>query len=711
MPVISVADGQTSSPYSLSRGALVTVSTYGVLEYTPDEAPTSNSTWYRVGLVNGRNVFNSSVYIRLTATGGASTADIDANPSETALESLRPAYGIPQTLAGTFTYATLPAASANTGRTAYTSDQGQVYSDGSRWVLVASPSTATVPLGSGTVAIQAAIDAMSSAGGGTVFLQAGTYTLTSALTPKVGVRIVGVMPVLDFTSAAIPDASNVGVISGTILQGNGSFAAFSCNKAALGEPATQNAYSLLGLSNCGFENLAIKGFSRGFDCGATNNPSFWYSIFKNLYFIGCSDWGLWLTGFQHCNFERLHAFSCANGGMYFGNDVLTAILAPGNSTWVDIYSVVPSTNANLARGLVFECVRGTLNEGLLSRIQSNRFNATVVTQSATMVNLSANITVTDGTKFAVNMPVTVSATANGFTQNQIYFVISVAGNVLQLSDEYQGTAKAATGSTATSVVTSGMAAVELVCYPSANITSFTLSNVDVEAGGTAAIVFCGVVTSQLFVGQAPTTAQSKISICMRRSTYNYILSVNPVTTDFDGSSNTSFFVGTRQTGSVQNDCIGLSYDVSAGQNRLNFGSIKFAQAAPDGSVCFLPINSGVGTNVQSHTTSTGPTPWYATFCGLNVNTYTAANATWTLRTITSAWSGVVFEVLNPANNAFDCIINTDGTQTFSRKAGLTSLTLKPGASVTLTATNSGGALFWAVSAIAGTYAAGIITGL
>jgi hypothetical protein len=125
---------------------LVTVSTYGVLEYTPDEAPTSNSTWYRVGLVNGRNVFNSSVYIRLTATGGASTADIDANPSETALESLRPAYGIPQTLAGTFTYATLPAASANTARTAYTSDQGAVWSDGTNWRKPPTLTRAATPL-------------------------------------------------------------------------------------------------------------------------------------------------------------------------------------------------------------------------------------------------------------------------------------------------------------------------------------------------------------------------------------------------------------------------------------------------------------------------------------------------------------------------------------------------------------------------------------
>lgn len=40
----------------------------------------------------------------------------------------------------TYTYATLPAASANTGRTAYTSDQGPVYSNGTGWVISAGGS-------------------------------------------------------------------------------------------------------------------------------------------------------------------------------------------------------------------------------------------------------------------------------------------------------------------------------------------------------------------------------------------------------------------------------------------------------------------------------------------------------------------------------------------------------------------------------------------
>ena len=41
-------------------------------------------------------------------------------------------------LPGTYTYATLPAASANTGKTAYTSDQGLVYSNGVAWVALSS---------------------------------------------------------------------------------------------------------------------------------------------------------------------------------------------------------------------------------------------------------------------------------------------------------------------------------------------------------------------------------------------------------------------------------------------------------------------------------------------------------------------------------------------------------------------------------------------
>src|SRR5262249_4558244 len=306
---------------------------------------------------------------------------------------------------------------------------------------------------------------------------------------------VGIAPQLNYTtnSATIPDSNSVIANGGgTVLNAAGSTACFQWNKTALGVGAP-NGVVLTGLNKIALRNMCFTGITRAGDGGNTNNAAAWYSEFENLYISNCTDYGFWITNFQHCKFRRIFTFSNING-QFYGNDVPSSTLQPGNSVWEDLYNTTPSTNTNLSRAINFRVTQGQQNEGLILRLQSNRLNATVVTQAATMVNTSANITITDGTKFAVDMPVTFSASVNGFFQNEIYFVTSVAANVITVALTVGGTNIAATGNTAVNCTTQGFPALEICALSGAAISSHDYNNIDVEAGGTGAILFPNVQT-------------------------------------------------------------------------------------------------------------------------------------------------------------------------------------------------------------------------
>lgn len=577
----------------------------------------------------------------------------------------------------------------------------------------AAASITIAPQTGADAAINAAITSLSAQGGGTVFLSAGTYTIANPITLAQGVWIVGVPPRLNYTTNTAPIPDSNAVIAnggGTVLQASGSTACFQWNKTALGV-GTANGFVLTGLNNIVLRNLCMTGFTRAVDGGNTNNAACWYSEFDNLYISNCTDWGFWITNFQHCKFRRIFTFSNTTGGQFYGNDVPSTTLQPGNSVWEDVYSVTPSSNANLSRGIVYWIQQGQQNEGLILRLQSNRLNSSVVTQAATMVNTSANITITDGTKFAVGMPVTFSATANGFFQNEIYFVLSVAVNVIQVALTVGGAAVVATGATAVNCITQGFAALEVVALAGAAVSSHDFHNVDVEAGGTAAIVAQNVQVSKFEISQVPLAAQSTQSFCARNLTFSQVFARASINTSWDGNSGSSQLYGNRATGSVGGGAVahnpaGLYFDAGDGFTELNLtASVKgLSGQAPDGSNLIVPL-SGIGERMNPKATQAISPNCADT--GLVSFTFTSGVVTVTLPTLSATLFGCRYIFVNPTANT--ATINTQASQGFNNPAGRTSVTLAQGTAIELVGTHDANGNYWTVKGIGGVYAAGAIT--
>lgn len=569
-----------------------------------------------------------------------------------------------------------------------------------------------------SASIIATANALIAAGGGILQLRAAKYFISSPLPMGNGLQYVGVAPQLNYTTntAPIPD-SNLVIANGggTILQAVGSTACFQWNKTALGVPGSANAFVLTGLSSMALRNLCMNGFTRAVDGGNTNNAAAWYSHFDNLYISGCSDWGFWITNFQHCFFNRIYTFSCTTGGQFYGNDVPSSTLQPGNSVWMDLYNTTPSTNANLSRGIVYWIQQGQQNEGLILRLQSNRLNSSTVTQAATMANASANITVTDGTKFAVGMPVTFSATANGFFQNEIYFVTSVATNVITVSLTVGGSNVTATGSTAVNCITQGFAALECVALSGSAISSHKFNNVDVEAGGTCAIVAQNFQTGKFEISQVPLNNQSTQSFCARALQTSIVYAFTQINTSWDGNSGSSHLYGSRMAGSVGGGAVahnppGLYFDAGLNYTVMNLTASVFgwSNQTPDTTNMLIPLT---GMVQQSKTKSASAVTIVGADSGWIVNLLTTGASTFTLPVVSSTIKGMQYRFINPIGTGQNLVVSAGAQNFFGASATRTSITMTPGSAMDVMAENDALGSYYAVGSLVGSYSAGTLTGV
>lgn len=617
-------------------------------------------------------------------------------------------------LLGTYTFSSLPVAtSVVAGTQAFCSDLGMVYSNGVSWLPMGGVFTPTAPT---AVAIQSAINAAGVAGGGIVKLPTGVIPLSQSLTPVAGVYLEGVEPVLN-TTLGIPDQFNVTFAGGTILAPTGAFPAITWNTTVLGVQGSQGAFAATAINNIGFKNLGFQGGTYGIFAGATNNGATWWSEFENLYFIGCTQWGMNITNYQHCSFKRNFSFNCING-QFHGVDCSGALLIPGNSTVYDLYNVIPSSSATnmLSRGISFVAtgtVGASNNQYKMDRIQSNNFNRATTTQAATMVNAQATFTVTDGTKWAIGMPVAVSTTANGFTVGIPYFVASAAGNVISLSLTNGGAAINATGNAAINVINQGFPAFEMIGLPGATFLNVVIDNLDVEGGGTAAVVLQNCGGCSIEMQGAPLVSQSTWSVVGLGYKNSKLMAPQIVNTYFDGNSTSQAmqFFGSRNANPSSGYMgSGIWFDSVTGNVVLSLGS-PFATAST-GELTFIPsVAAGIlmpkvmGIGQLPKAVSGNPVALTnMNLCYVNVSN----PGSYTLPTVTASIAGCWLEIFN--NSGAAQTVTTDGTQLFNNVAGRTVLTLANGASVRLSAyqTTGGATYTWVLVGSSATMTAGAI---
>lgn len=428
-----------------------------------------------------------------------------------------------------------------------------------------------VPHTQDTSGILVAAYAAKMAGGGVVKLPGVAITLSASLPLYSGVTYRGVMPAV--TYPINPPDSQFTYSGGTRLIGNGTFAAFSANDTDRGSP---NAiFGSDAISNAYVENMVISGFTRGISAGAVNAMGLMHGGLQNLFIEDCTEWGVFAANFMHCDIQRIWTQNCRNG-QYYGALVDASVLMPGNSKMHTLFDIVPSPGTicpdpRLHRGLVFEAggVAAKLNEIDAQRLQCNAFSKSQLSVTATL-NATTSIVVPDGTKFAVGMPVVFTTTANGFTANLQYFVLSVVSNTLTLGSSRTGSAITASGSGSMTLTTRGFPNLELASRNTGAGVSNGLFTIDAEGTAGSAVYLENATGLRVLLTETPSAANCDSTIVGRNSGYCEYISRNTVTTDLDGNSAVSYAATGLPVSAVRTaPPIGILYDPTLTRNVIS----------------------------------------------------------------------------------------------------------------------------------------------
>lgn len=550
-------------------------------------------------------------------------------------------------------------------------------------------------------AIRAAHAAAVAAGGGTVMLPATSITLASPLPMASGVKYVGVRPKVTFSPPSgqtIPDR-DFSFAGGTVLVGDGTFAAFSVSTTSRGSPDANffdNAISACGLQDIGFQN-----FTSALLTGAKNNFSLAYSLFSGLWIKSCTAFGVDVTNFTGCWFGSIFTNGCTHGQRYAAS-VAFAVFQPCNSIFDQLTDQGPDASL-LNRSIVFEGLNGAiLDEICARRIQSITFGRGHLSQSATFTNTSSTIAVTDGTKFAVGLPVSFTTSNFGILASNLaprsvtYIVQSVAGNNITIGLSKSAAAFVASAGGSQTITSWGMPCLELCGADATSVISASrFDDLDLESNSEAVIYVENASVITLDMRQVQNdTAQVGAHIVTRTAAYCNFYCGNGAVTDVDGGSGTTIFSGARGA-TFQFYGMGVAIDQSRGTRVLSL--------------------TGLGPDLESHNTAGAsflspqiPIAQYANFLvgtGYQISASVAgylsaatAGATYSLPTIqntggapATANIGLQFVVDN--NTSGNVTINTDGSQLLNAVAAVTGVVIPKGQSVRFTAMQ-GSSFYW-----------------
>lgn len=526
-------------------------------------------------------------------------------------------------------------------------------------------------------------------------LPSATITLTQSLPVASGIGYRGVAPTLDYVSSTVPD-NGWSFTGGTVLVGDGTFAAFKANDTDLGSPLAEVSDSAI--TNWFCEDIGFNNFTRAISIGGVNNMGLMFSRVRNLWIRNCSDWGIFLANFMHTEVRRIWTHLCQNGH-YYAALMPAATLMPGNSQFDTLFNIVPSDGRDnrLCRGIVFEAggTNAKLNEMRVSRLQNNAFSRSQLSVSATFANGSQDIAVPDGTKFQARMPIIFTTTNYGVTLGQCYVVKSVSGNNIQIADSYNGTTITASGSGSLTLTSYGMPCIELSSRNSgAGVGNSIFNGVDVE-GVTSVGVYAEGGTG-VIVDISETPSSKNQDIVGRSTQHSMFQSRTAAITDFDSNSSSSEFSGLRGT-SFQRRLRGLHRSNTRSTNGLNING-GLTTDAPDIETRLnnmLYPNTPFGSRIEARNTTQSLTAAQGGVRPFNG----AASQTMTLPTIvddaTPANSNLGVRVEWPNTGANSLTVATDGTQLFNQIALKTSLSVAAGHMLTCIASKaSDGTLFW-----------------
>ncbi len=549
-----------------------------------------------------------------------------------------------------------------------------------------------------------ALAAVAAGATGIVRYPAGTYVLNATLPLLSGVRDIGVRPVtvpVNTTAGSWMVDMEWNYAGGTVLQGDGTFAAFSANTTPLGSVASDVGAATI--NACGVEDIGFDNFTYALQSGASNVMGVAWSSFRNLWAKNCTQWAFSFINFAHCTFGGLRSCLSQNG-QYYAADMPLATFQPGNSVFLDeLYNLMARDGRDnrLCRGIVFDAAGATSSMAHLevTRVQNNAFGRTKLTVTATLTSGSTSIGVPDGTKWAAGMVASFTTTANGFTLTRAYVVKSVSSNTITLANSRTAAAVSATGTGSMTLETYGHPNIEVTSSSAtSNIVTSEFSGIDSEGAAGAGLYIENASLTKFALRTCPTASQQLV---VRTTTNSEFTSREPITADIDGGSADSHYYGARNN-QTQRGGSGIWYDSSLGSGVLGINGASFARGgdAYRRAGFFIYPTTGWGERIQQWDTT-------ATFDGTNCGDIIfngAAGQTVTLPTIVtdsstpaSSHLGMWCDFINVSANSLT--VATGGGQLFNNVGGKTGLTVASQTGLRVVACKtSSGTLFWAARA-------------
>ena len=504
-----------------------------------------------------------------------------------------------------------------------------------------------VPATNDSSGITAAIATVAAQGGGIVRLLPALYTFTEPVTLVSGVHIIGCQPSFSF-AGDVSDSSWVPT-DGTILAGDRTFAGFIGNNVDQGSPDAD--YALTTIASIKIAGIVFKDFTYPIDIGATNTPGAFSSVFEDLYDYDTVN-GFNFENFLQCTFRRMYSTSRSSdaGGMRFASTVTSGVLHPGNAVFDLVFR---HTTKRLHKGIDFYSVSGgNLNELTILRIQCNKFGQAESSESVSLTNTSADITVADASIYPVDYPVIFTTTANGFTLSYVYFVVYSSGTTIRLGNYFGASAIVATGTGSMTMKAGGWP--NITMRGDGAINNSVITGMDLESVNSISFVGRNLSNVKMHVQEVMTAAHQHV--VLRVATNCIVTSANSsLKTDWDnGASGTTLF-GKR--GTITNR-IGTGF-----WNGHIFGT-------PGASIASGAANGTTGTATMTNSTDISGT-FTITPGGTGIGAGTVATVTFgTAKEL----AYVALTPMNAAANALQVSANALRMQDPSRSTGFDMIT-------------------------------------
>ena len=530
-----------------------------------------------------------------------------------------------------------------------------------------------------------------------------TVTLTQAYS---GLHTIGTLPVQTFQN----NQPSLGytLTGGTILRGSGSGSGAAFQFVGAGGPAASWAAGFL--TNVSFENLGFDSWDRAFLFGGTNVQGVSYSKFNNLFGtnIGMREFdfinsvSLWI--------DNLYGY-LPGSGFRIADDLDSAVYGTTTNSYVGDLQFTLQSFA--AEGIVLEATAQGPAGSQLNEIQGGywfieRPGVGAKTQTVNMTAGSSVIAVTDNTFLPVGMPVGFLSSANGFTANETYFVVSSSSSQIAVSKTYGGPAVSSTGSAPIVIKSVGGENIALrglgaESQPNAGLVSnIHIGMIDNENASGNAIFLQGVAGGDLNLGEIPADYISGVAL---RGVTGFSItnggSGNP-TRDNDGyGGQDNYWYGSYRGPDIQpvgfigqgKDTSGLYYRTSLAPTADGIASPGLSVRGTSGS--FLYSDFGIG---QPYSLS-GAVSVTLNASDSGIFAYVGPGGTCLLPQITNDNSGTSLVGLPywfTNTGSGPCTITTQGAQTFSGQSGLTTLTVQSGGTVGLSAEPNGSGFTWHV---------------